>query len=402
MPRPPAGSQPHSWLLTKRLGGRREPPRSGRRLEPAATAGARRSSAPADTWPARSGAATSRAVGHDRSSTAGPKDTLFVTNVLNGTVAAGGKDVAPRHRGADRAPGQPAASPRSLSNQVIATGFAEHTDPNALVVGPTGVGLGTNGTLYVADSVGNRIAAVPHALTRRRGALTGGGVNGHEGRSAERPVGADDRARTAYILSTNGGDGNLVETTTGGHRVATRTLVAKRRRGPVRSSDRAREQGPLLRQRLGERRGLRTRCSCCTEAPLGLTRRAPVRRPVLIALPAGRDRGSATRAGLSPPVVGAWLDRPGPLTRRALHPRADALDDRKRRLVGQVAERPPRIDSGLPASLGLPDVADTRDVALVDQRVSDRTAGIIVAQAKRNLGASKSSASTSGPSPAMR
>ena len=49
---------------------------------------------------------------------------------------------------------------------VIAHGFAEHTDPNALVVGPTGVGLGRDGVLYVADSDGNRIAAVPDALTR--------------------------------------------------------------------------------------------------------------------------------------------------------------------------------------------------------------------------------------------
>jgi len=49
---------------------------------------------------------------------------------------------------------------------VIATGFTEHTGPNALVVGPTGVGVGPNGTLYVADSSHNRIAAIPDALTR--------------------------------------------------------------------------------------------------------------------------------------------------------------------------------------------------------------------------------------------
>ncbi len=96
----------------------------------------------------------------------GTRATLFVTNVLNGTVAGGGAVVhrgtvvrivlsVPRH-----------GTPRVLSNQVIAKGFAERTDPGALVIGPTGVGLGHGGTLYVADSVNNRIAAVPHALTR--------------------------------------------------------------------------------------------------------------------------------------------------------------------------------------------------------------------------------------------
>jgi len=49
---------------------------------------------------------------------------------------------------------------------VIATGFAEHTDPSALVVGPTGVALGSGGTLYVNDTAGNRIVAVPDALLR--------------------------------------------------------------------------------------------------------------------------------------------------------------------------------------------------------------------------------------------
>ena len=36
----------------------------------------------------------------------------------------------------------------------------------ALVIGPTGVGLGPNGTLYVADTLDNRIAAIPDARFR--------------------------------------------------------------------------------------------------------------------------------------------------------------------------------------------------------------------------------------------
>src|SRR2546428_2737423 len=41
--------------------------------------------------------------------------------------------------------------------RVIASSLSERTDPPALVIGPTGVALSGGGTLYVADSVNNRI-----------------------------------------------------------------------------------------------------------------------------------------------------------------------------------------------------------------------------------------------------
>lgn len=148
---------------------------------------------------------------------------LFVTNVLNGTVAAGGKTV---HHGTivRLELSIPAYGPPSVvSNRVIATGFAERTDPSALVVGPTGVGLGANDTLYVADSVKSRIAAIPNALGRMN-ALGHGGMTVRSGGAVNDPLGLAI-APNGDIVSVNGGDGNILETTPAGHSAAIKTLV---------------------------------------------------------------------------------------------------------------------------------------------------------------------------------
>jgi hypothetical protein len=153
----------------------------------------------------------------------GSRATLFVTNVLNGTVKAKGKDVdlGTVVRIVLRIPH--ARVPQVTSNQVIASGFAEHTDPSALVVGPTGVGVGRKGVLYVADSSGNRIAAVPNALTRSS-ILGGGGINVSAGGSLNDPLGLAI-APNGDVITANGGDGKIVETTPGGTQSATKTLV---------------------------------------------------------------------------------------------------------------------------------------------------------------------------------
>jgi hypothetical protein len=153
----------------------------------------------------------------------GETATLFVTNVLNGTVAAGGAVVNDGTVVRITLRIRPGAVPEVTSNTVIATGFGEHTDPNALIVGPTGVGLGENGTLYVADSNGNRIAAVPEALTRTH-ALGGGGLTVTSGGDLNDPLGLAI-APDGGIVTANGADGNILETSPNGSHVATRTLV---------------------------------------------------------------------------------------------------------------------------------------------------------------------------------
>jgi hypothetical protein len=153
----------------------------------------------------------------------GDRVVLFVSNVLNGTVDANGQnvDMGTVVRITLRIPhGQ---TPVVTSERVIARGFIEHTDPNALVVGPTGLGLSPDGVLYVADSAVNRLAAIPGALTRST-AMSGGGLTVSIGGALNDPLGVAI-APGGDILSVNGADGRIVETTPSGSQVATKTLV---------------------------------------------------------------------------------------------------------------------------------------------------------------------------------
>jgi len=160
---------------------------------------------------------------------------LFVTNVLNGTVAAAlraGIDPSttpgPVVAGGTvlrllvTTPPSGLGTPQLVSTTVIGSQFGERTDPSALVVGPTGVALGANDILYVADTVGNRIAGILDASTRRTSASSGFTVSLNHFLNG--PLGM---ALSPYgtILTTNGGDGYIVETQPEGHFFARRQLV---------------------------------------------------------------------------------------------------------------------------------------------------------------------------------
>jgi hypothetical protein len=146
---------------------------------------------------------------------------LFVTNVLNGTVAANGKVV---HRGTvlrltlARFGSQP---PVVKNITKIGSGFPQRTDPAALVIGPTGVGLSRNGTLYVANSLVSGINAIPNAVFRHSSAGTGMVVS--SGGKLNVPLGLT-LAPNGNVLTVNGGNGRIVETTPGGMQVASRFL----------------------------------------------------------------------------------------------------------------------------------------------------------------------------------
>jgi hypothetical protein len=148
----------------------------------------------------------------------GESAELFVTNVLNGTVAAGGSVV---HGGTVTRltlTGLFEAMPTLQAITVIGSGFSERTDPAAMVIGPTGVGLNGNAdTLYVADSLNNRIAAIPDPIFRVTSAGTGATVT--QGGSLNDPLGLTVSSG-GNILTVNGNNGYLVTTTPDGNQIS--------------------------------------------------------------------------------------------------------------------------------------------------------------------------------------
>jgi len=147
--------------------------------------------------------------------------SLFVTNTLNGTVAA---NPNPVNEGTvlrltlQLSEFQP---PQLIDTDEIGSGFAEQENANAFVLGPTGVGLGADGTLYVADTQDSTIHAIRHALTRS--GSTGTGMLVSSGGLLNAPLGLAI-APNGDILTVNGGDGNIVETTRAGDQIASMLL----------------------------------------------------------------------------------------------------------------------------------------------------------------------------------
>ncbi len=149
----------------------------------------------------------------------GSRAVLFVTNVLNGTVAAGGTVVNGGTVLRVVLDTRMRSMPRLMSMTVIGSGFPERTDPAALVIGPTGVALSANaGVLYVNDTLGNRIAALSQPMTRT--ASAGTGVTLSSGGSLNNPLGLS-RDPSGDLIAANANDGNLVEITPAGQQVST-------------------------------------------------------------------------------------------------------------------------------------------------------------------------------------
>ena len=108
---------------------------------------------------------------------------------------------------------------------MIANGIPWVDSAEALVLGPTGLALASNGTLYVASTEDNKILAISEAMTRTTPAAKGGTVL-TEGGHLKEPLGLV-LAPNGNIITSNGGDGNMVETTPAGQQVAVQTADKK-------------------------------------------------------------------------------------------------------------------------------------------------------------------------------
>ena len=103
-------------------------------------------------------------------------------------------------------PGKP---PAIQSKTVIGSGFSARADKSAFLIGPTGLAIAPNKTLYVSDALDNRIMAIPDAATRTTSAGTGqevtkDGLLSHPLALIILPNG--------HLLSCNAWNGQVVET----------------------------------------------------------------------------------------------------------------------------------------------------------------------------------------------
>jgi len=162
---------------------------------------------------------------------------LFVTNVLNGTVAANGSVVNQGTVVRVNLRVSESKMPFLESLTVVGAGFSERTDPAALVIGPTGLGLspacrhgedeceshsrGDDPVLYVADSLNNRVVMITDPLTRTR--PSGMGMVLSSGGRLNDPLGLTV-APNGHILVVNGNDGFITEITARGAQIASKLI----------------------------------------------------------------------------------------------------------------------------------------------------------------------------------
>jgi glucose/arabinose dehydrogenase len=120
------------------------------------------------------------------------------------------------------------------AHTTIANGLAERGDPSSFVKGPTGLALGTNGTLYVADNLGDRIQAISQAATRTTS--VGVGTTLTTGGQLSNPLGLA-MTPNGDLLAANGTNGKLVEITPAGRQVGEYYAIENVGQDPAGSGD---------------------------------------------------------------------------------------------------------------------------------------------------------------------
>lgn len=151
----------------------------------------------------------------------GSKTMLFVSNALNGGPVKGEHTIDNSTVLRIELESGEGQMPKVLGETVIADEIPWIDSEEALVLGPTGLALGSDGTLYVASTEDSKILSIPEATTRTTPAAKGGTVLS-EGGHLNEPLGMV-LAPNGDVITTNGGDGNMVETTPEGKQVAVQT-----------------------------------------------------------------------------------------------------------------------------------------------------------------------------------
>ncbi len=101
-----------------------------------------------------------------------------------------------------------ASGPVITGETVIADGYGQRADRDVFLIGPTGLAMGSDDTLYVSDALGNQIVGISNASSRSTSAGIGRTVT--QGGLLRRPL-ALTMAPNGHLLSINGTNGQLVE-----------------------------------------------------------------------------------------------------------------------------------------------------------------------------------------------
>jgi hypothetical protein len=130
----------------------------------------------------------------------------------------------------------PAGGPPTIASQtVVANGFGQRADRDAFLIGPTGLALAADGTLYVSDALGNRIAAIDNATTRATSAGTGRTIAANG--LLKRPL-AMCFDPDGNLLVTNAKNGQVVEVDPkSGHQLLAQWIDADQAQSPPGNGD---------------------------------------------------------------------------------------------------------------------------------------------------------------------
>ncbi len=103
----------------------------------------------------------------------------------------------------------PAGKPPVIARKtVVGSGFAHRADLDGFLIGPTGLAIAADDTLYVSDALENRIVAITGATTRTSSAGTGEEIT--RGGLLNRPL-ALILAPNGHLLACNAWNGQVVE-----------------------------------------------------------------------------------------------------------------------------------------------------------------------------------------------